>query len=304
MLTLCICTRNRAGLLDGALRTLQQQHPVDQPASILVVDNGSTDSTAEVVSANAQGPLPVRYLTEARTGLSHARNRGAAEAETEYVAFLDDDCEIPEAWLGHTVRLLQELRPLALGGPCHPLYEEPPPKWYRDVYAAKPLSECRGWLQEGRYLFGGNIVFRRAVLIETPFREDLGMAGKSIAYGEEVDVQRRIDEAHGPRRRFYDPEMGVRHLTRREKLRLGWLLRSCYAKGRDVYAAAGGGRVGEGRWRLMADWLRTTTGLVADASIGCLLRPRPRYPRPQNYWYEHTGQYLKRLGRLSVQLSR
>ena len=55
---------------------------------IVVVDDGSTDRTPEVVGAMGS---PVRYLRQANAGLASARNTGFAASCGRYVAFLDSD---------------------------------------------------------------------------------------------------------------------------------------------------------------------------------------------------------------------
>ena len=81
-------TRNRAAMLEQALRSVAVQRELDLEA--VVVDDGSTDATAAVVSGGGDSRLRlVRH--ERPRGVSAARNRGIAEARGRWVAFLDDD---------------------------------------------------------------------------------------------------------------------------------------------------------------------------------------------------------------------
>jgi glycosyltransferase involved in cell wall biosynthesis len=80
---------NGAAFVAEAIESvLAQTHPV---AECVVVDDGSTDATAEVVSRFG---APVRLIRQANAGVATARNRGAAESTARYVAFLDAD----DAW--------------------------------------------------------------------------------------------------------------------------------------------------------------------------------------------------------------
>jgi GT2 family glycosyltransferase len=85
---LIIITFNRAMLLQRTLEGLaRQSRQIDE---IIVIDNGPSRETEEVVSASA-----ARYVPEPRRGYGHARNRGLAEASGAVIYFLDDDC-VPE----------------------------------------------------------------------------------------------------------------------------------------------------------------------------------------------------------------
>lgn len=84
LLSVVIPTYNRASFLPACIRSVRASGAV---AQIIVVDDGSTDGTAEVVASLGN----VDYIWQSNAGVSAARNRGAQAACGDYVAFLDSD---------------------------------------------------------------------------------------------------------------------------------------------------------------------------------------------------------------------
>jgi len=100
-----VCTHNRATLLPKVLTRLRAQDYPQDAFEIIVVDNGSTDHTPQVVERFVTGPgIPVRYIAETRLGVTFARNRGAEVARYPYIAYLDDDCGVEPDWLSQLVQ--------------------------------------------------------------------------------------------------------------------------------------------------------------------------------------------------------
>jgi glycosyltransferase involved in cell wall biosynthesis len=88
LVSVVIATYNMAGFLPLALRSaLAQTYP---NIEVLIIDDGSTDGTAEVV-APFLADARVRYRTQANAGQAVAKNRGIRESTGDYVAFLDAD---------------------------------------------------------------------------------------------------------------------------------------------------------------------------------------------------------------------
>lgn len=85
-ISVVIPTFNRARLLLEAIQSAAPQ--MRSQDEIIVVDDGSTDDTAELLR---QSHLPVRYLRQENKGPAAARNRGFAAATGEFIAFLDSD---------------------------------------------------------------------------------------------------------------------------------------------------------------------------------------------------------------------
>jgi glycosyltransferase involved in cell wall biosynthesis len=124
---------NAAAFLAEAVESaLAQTHA---PLEIIVIDDGSTDSTAEVA-----GRLPVTFMRQENAGVSTARNRAIARSRGELIALLDaDDVWLPQKLAVQIEALDRE--PEAGYASCffsyifRPLPGPPswwPPRWYRD----------------------------------------------------------------------------------------------------------------------------------------------------------------------------
>jgi glycosyltransferase involved in cell wall biosynthesis len=92
--SIIVPTFNGSARIGNCLAALLDQTK-KQSAEILVVDDGSTDNTADVVKQY----LRVRLITQANAGPAAARNRGVMEASGEIVVFTDDDCVPASDWL-------------------------------------------------------------------------------------------------------------------------------------------------------------------------------------------------------------
>jgi glycosyltransferase involved in cell wall biosynthesis len=82
---------------DCLVSVLETDYPPER-REILVVDNGSTDRTPEIIKV-----LPVSYLREERRGAAAARNKGIGASTGEILAFTDADCVVTRGWLRELV---------------------------------------------------------------------------------------------------------------------------------------------------------------------------------------------------------
>jgi glycosyltransferase involved in cell wall biosynthesis len=96
--------RNGAAVLGSCLDALASQKGAT-PAEVIVVDNGSTDSTAKLARDH---PIVDRLVVERRTGSYAARNAGIAEANGEVLAFTDADCRPEPRWLAEGIAALRK----------------------------------------------------------------------------------------------------------------------------------------------------------------------------------------------------
>jgi glycosyltransferase involved in cell wall biosynthesis len=107
--TVIICTRSRPRQLERCLEALRAQ--AYREFDILVVDNGSGESTGEICRAHG-----VACIREPVPGLTRARNLGARAARGELVAYIDDDAIAEPRWLEALVREFENPRVGAVAG--------------------------------------------------------------------------------------------------------------------------------------------------------------------------------------------
>jgi glycosyltransferase involved in cell wall biosynthesis len=161
--------------LDAVIRNIGQR-----ACEIIVVDNGSTDGTAEIV---ARYPQVVRVLEPAK-GITRARQAGYRHASGEILAFIDADTLPPAGWIEQIEQQFGKDADLAcLSGPYH--YFDLP-RWRRGVAAAWFIAARPVYHAVGYMMVGGNFAIRRQVL------DAMGGFDATIEfYGEDVDVARR-----------------------------------------------------------------------------------------------------------------
>jgi glycosyltransferase involved in cell wall biosynthesis len=188
-----IPTRNRSALLARLLRSLAA---LRYPAwEAIVVDDGSTDDTAETVERFRRDGLPVTYLYQPWSKMGAARNRGMATATGEILAFTDDDCVVDSGWLAALAAVFRA-HPEALGVQG---------KTVTDHAAMTPFTRQIEQLEGGPPYRTCNIAYRAGVLRE------LGGFDPALIRGEDVVMGMRVRE-RGPI--VFAPEALVTHPPR------------------------------------------------------------------------------------------
>jgi glycosyltransferase involved in cell wall biosynthesis len=167
-----------ADCLNSLLRT---DFPPEQ-REIVVVDNGSTDGTAQIVDRFA-----VRRVREGRRGVSHARNRGIAESRGEILAFIDADCTVSTHWLTELVRPLAEGDASAAAGEIVPY----PPRTSAERYVARRKPYWQEWVLSAQvpWFLLGNTAIHRGVLGQ------IGTFDPSLVGCNDIDFSFRFFDA-------------------------------------------------------------------------------------------------------------
>jgi glycosyltransferase involved in cell wall biosynthesis len=221
LVSVVIPTYNRAYIIADAIKSVLAQTYLK--VEIIVVDDGSTDATGDIVSEFAE----VRLLKQKNSGVAGARNRGLVEARGEFIALLDSD----DAWMAWKleaqIAVLKALPNVgmiwtdmtAVDEAGHELHERYLRKFYpahgkvriedvcnkrsrlSDVWSNAPISLANCSLYVGDIasaMFLGNLVHTSTVLIRRDRLRVTGLFNEELRHsGEDYDFHLRTS-MHGP----------------------------------------------------------------------------------------------------------
>jgi glycosyltransferase involved in cell wall biosynthesis len=248
-----ICTHNRDKYLGAAIDSLLAQDFVGD-FEVVVVDNGSSDRTREVVDQRSHDPR-LKYVFEPIIGLSVARNTGAKVASSEILAYLDDDAEANSHWLQVLYSAYQDNPKLVIaGGKVTLLWSQgtQPPAWLSTGLAANL----------GAYDLGDNIVYidnpgqtprglnysiRRSFLEQIGgFDTHLGRVGTKLLSNEELQMTELALQAG--MQVAYLPNALVAHNVAPERLKRSWFFNRGWWQGiSECYREQLAGKAGLGQ---------------------------------------------------------
>jgi glucosyl-dolichyl phosphate glucuronosyltransferase len=241
VISLCVCTYNRADSLARTLESLCAAQKPEEPWELIIVDNNSKDHTRLVVN-NFTGRLPLRYVFEGVQGLSAARNRGVKEFRGSALLFADDDVRVDAGWLTAFEKAICAFPEAGyFGGRVIPEWNGCKPRWLREP-CLPSIDGVLVWFDHGPATrlfledeptpFGASFGLRRSVLeCIGKFRLDLGCNGTSIGRSEETDFLLRAKAAGA--KGAYVGEALSWHFTDPQRLTLRSLYRYGVAGGKS-----------------------------------------------------------------------
>lgn len=237
--TVIVVTNNRAQLLSRTLDALACLSYSGE-WEVLVVDNNSSDATAEVVEkARGAFPVPLRYIFEPKPGKYGALNAGIHAAAGRFVAATDDDA-YPEAdWLQRAAEGFAAHNCHFVGGPVYPVWQAEPPTWLKPASAitGKVLglqdygAECREYgCGELSWPLGVNVAYRRDAFAAAGFFDGrLGRVAGTLRNQSQREWHLRARSAG--LRGMYLPQMLVHHCVGDDRLNLRYFRRWFYWHG-------------------------------------------------------------------------
>ena len=235
-ISVIICTYNRC---ESLRRTLESFSEISNPEGIswelIVVDNNSKDKTQIIYEEyKKDSELNIQYVFEEKQGLSHSRNKGIETAESEILAFIDDDVIIDRYWLVNIHKAFTENRVAAVGGKILPLWEAPKPKWLipslYGMLALLDLGDKSILIDCPNLIFGANFAVHSEIFQKYGgFNINLGRVGQRLFSGEETDLIHRLLIAG--EKILYDPNVIVHHCISTNRLSKSYFRRWKYDAG-------------------------------------------------------------------------
>jgi cellulose synthase/poly-beta-1,6-N-acetylglucosamine synthase-like glycosyltransferase len=205
--------RNGADTIGECIEALLANDYPPERREILVVDNASSDGTAEIIRRYA-----VTYLRAERPGVSHARNRGIEASRGELVAFLDGDCVAEPSWLTAVVRPFDDPSVGCVAGEL----QHGPVRTAAQRQAARMLGHWQRFATSSNppFVVTANAAFRRHVF------EEIGYFDSRFPKAQDVELSLRFNSLTDLRI-VYCAEAVARHIHRRTQLgffrqQFGW----------------------------------------------------------------------------------
>jgi glycosyltransferase involved in cell wall biosynthesis len=299
LLTVAVCTWNRAKLLDQTLERMRHLRvPPGVEWELLVVNNNCTDDTDAVIARHA-GHLPLRRLLETKQGHSNARNCAIDHARGDLLIWTDDDVRVDPDWLEAYAAAAGRWPDAAyFGGRIRPWYEVEPPDWIRanaslleGFLVTRDLGDTERPFEGGEHPFGANMAFRTHVLRRFRFDPQLGKVRDLNTIADETELLRRIGE--GGMYGVWVPSAGLDHFFPRERMNREYFERYFFAGGitelrlhvvKDGYSPPPGPYLfGLPRWM----WRRWTVCLARRSAAR--LQPGPGWVPAEIEWQKIRG---------------
>lgn len=199
-ISVVICCHNSSSRLAETLNHLKRQIvPSKIPWEVIIVDNASTDNTADFAKSFWDGNpvVPFKIVHEPKIGICHARLQGIREAKYNIISFIDDDNWVGPDWISLVFETMaQNPRVGACGGIHKAVCESKIPWWFKkfqNSFAIGPQGDWGGHITESRgYLWGAGMNIRRVAINEAinngSFKNYLsGRKGAWLSSGEDSE---------------------------------------------------------------------------------------------------------------------
>jgi GT2 family glycosyltransferase len=221
-----LCLRNAAATVEAQLEALALQD-MAEPWELVIVDNGCTDDTMEIVD-RWTARIPGARVVEARdrAGLGHARNVGVGEARGALVAFCDGDDVASATWLRELVSACPAYGMAGGALDLEMLNDEASRYWRGEAPAAHGLPVGHAYLP---YALGASFAISRQLYVEIG-----GCDERFLSSSDDVDLSWRVQQAGRP---LVFASRSTMHYRLRESARVAAAQRFAYGRSEAILYA-------------------------------------------------------------------
>ena len=237
-----ISTFNQSAKLKQCLFHLSELSFDPDLFEVIVVDNGSTDDTKQVVDTFKNEISNLRYFFSPIPGLHTGRNLGLEKAMGDFLSYIDDDSFVTNGWLKGIERAFEDPNVALVGGPCLPKYESDPPEWLKYFWSDCEFGKILGYLSlldfgdkfiaiPPSHIFGCNFNIRKDILSKAMGFPPDGFPPELWKYRGrgESQVARKIAESN--LLSIYSPEVKIFHLVSNDRLSEEYIYQRAYKAG-------------------------------------------------------------------------
>jgi glycosyltransferase involved in cell wall biosynthesis len=297
-LSVIICTYNRKKYIYDVLKSIAENVLPHENYELLVIDNNSSDDTAqECKRFHTDFPDVVyRYYIEPNQGLSHARNRGIAEAAADIIVFMDDDAIAEPRYLEKMLAFFaQTPDAAACGGRIYPRFESRRPRWMSHFLLSLTSSIDLGnrikVFSRRQFPIGANMAVRSRMFAKYGlFNPDLGRKGNSMDGAEEKDFFYRLMSAE--EKIYYVPDAIVYHYVPDRRLTFDFFRRQATGIGKSERIRSKNISKAEYMKSLICEGLKWGVSVVLFFFYFLTLRPAKAVRLLVFRWYVSKGFYF------------
>ena len=237
-------------MLNRTLESIVKQSLSQNFFETIVVDNGSTDETKEVVDSYIGEICNLRYYYEEIPGLHVGRHKGLKEANASILVYADDDIEAFPTWLESIAEVFEDKRVALVGGKVLPKFESELPNWILGMWGQNGNGHrILGYLSildlgqkvkeiSPQHVFGCNFSIRKSVLLESGGFHPDAFPKRLIRFrGDgESHVSNYIQSQN--LKTVYNPKASVYHRVSKRRMAVEYCCRRAYNQGiSDSYTA-------------------------------------------------------------------
>lgn len=240
-ISVIIPTLNRSELLRKTIHSILSHDANNIQYEIIVIDNGSTDQTQDVVNSLKENEN-IRYYFVPEIGLHNGRHKGLEKARNDILVFCDDDIQVSDKWLQGINKGFKNDNVVLVGGSNYPNFEIQPPTWIQQYWQIA---------HEGKYMlqlsisdlgdkpkkispyliWGCNFAIRKEFLESIKGFHPDGFPKRLIQYrgdGESYVANEVIKRGFSA---YYHPLASINHFVSKERMTTEYFYQRGYSEG-------------------------------------------------------------------------